>query len=174
MGRVFAVEELFTTELAYPGMSLAQEWNELLLRMLGAGQQVPVDHPSLNSNVCREEQVPVKLPVGVGYLLFLAIRVIHGKAVDIHGNMAGVDGGKRNFDFLQKLDGGPGDHRKEGRGMFIHPLAHGPLGRDMLVTKSIAKKVIGPKLFYGNEIALGLGQKSTVALDAICVRDDIV
>jgi len=44
----------------------------------------------------------------------------------------------------------------------------------VLVAKGFPEKVIVSKLFYGNEIAFPLGQKSSVALDGIGMGDAIV
>ena len=60
--------------------------------MLRTGQQVAIDHPALKSDVSRQEQIAIKLPVGMGYHLLLAIGVVHCESVDVHGDVAGIDG----------------------------------------------------------------------------------
>jgi len=58
--------------------------------------------------------------------------------------------------------------------LFIHTLAHGPFGRNMLIAEGFTEEVVTAILFNGHKIALGLCQKAAVALEYIDMGNDIV
>ena len=76
--------------------------------------------------------------------------------VDIHRNMAGLKRCYRHLGILEKFDGCPLNHGQKSFGMFIHPLTHGPLGRNMANIQRFSEELVGPILFNNNEIALAL------------------
>lgn len=91
----------------------------------------------------------------------------HGKAVDVHRDVAGLNGGKWCLYLPQNFYGGPGYNWEKRASMFVHSLAHGSLGRNLFVAERFTEIVVTAKLFDGYEITLGLGQKAAVAPDDI-------
>src|SRR6266702_658511 len=124
MGRVGTQKKLSLVNMPNLCQRPLDQRDKLLLRMLGAGQQGAVNQPTLVGKVDRQGKIAVKVAVGAADVLFLGSGVVHGKAVNVHGNMASGKTGERDLSLHKELDGCPGDDLEKFRSIIVHSLPH--------------------------------------------------
>ena len=183
VGAVHAHQQLVAGDAARLPQRLSDELRGAFLRMLTALAQLAVDQVPFLTQVGEDRGKAVDLLVGIRHPLFLRVRVVEHRHVDIQrdpGTAASVG------DFVTGSDRRrvPGHqvgrlfsnrvfhrlgHGRPGQG--IEPLPQGGRRRHRLQAQRLDEEGIVPKGFHGLEIRLAQGQQTDHRGQHVAVRN---